>query len=241
VTDVDRRAPLPYGGQVPKVKQRGPYRTGIESRARIVAAAVDVFGRYGYKGGTLQQVAEMVGLTAGATTKLFGSKEQLLVAVLQHWAFLTEDVIGAEARGRDRLEGFGRLMAFHMTHRGFLVLYITMAAETAAYAEHPGHAFMVERYASTLSHLRSLLAEGVLEGSFRTMSEDEIDNEAECLLAAMDGLEIQFLLNPAFDLERSFRMYVENLEARLASVGAPPRPGVARPEGHTATAVLPSG
>jgi hypothetical protein len=32
----------------------------------------------------------------------------------------------------------------------------------------------------------------------------------------MDGLEIQFLLNPAFDLERSFRMYVENLEGRIA-------------------------
>jgi AcrR family transcriptional regulator len=206
------------------VKRRGPYRTGIESRARIVAAAVDVFGRNGYKGGTLQQVAETVGLTPGAITKLFGSKEQLLIAVLQHWAFLTEDVIGAEARGRDRLEGFGRLMAFHMEHRGFLELYITMAAETAASPEHPAHDFMVERYSSTLAHLRSLLAEGVLEGSFRGMPEDEIDNEAECLLAAMDGLEIQFLLNPAFDLERSFRLYIQNLEARLASVGADPVP-----------------
>ena len=206
------------------MKRRGPYRTGIESRAKIVAAAVDVFGRNGYKGGTLQQVAESVGLTAGAITKLFGSKEQLLIAVLRHWAFLTEDVIGAEARGRDRLEGFGRLMAFHMAHRGFLELYITMAAETAASPEHPAHDFMVERYTSTLSHLRDLLAEGVLEGSFRTMSQGEIDNEAECLLAAMDGLEIQFLLNPAFDLERSFRLYIQKLEARLAPVGADAAP-----------------
>lgn len=202
------------------MKRRGPYRTGIESRAKIVAAAVDVFGRNGYRGGTLQQVAETVGLTAGAITKLFGSKEQLLIAVLQHWAFLTEDVIGAEARGRARLEGFGRLMAFHMEHRGFLELYITMAAETAASPEHPAHDFMVERYSSTLEHLRSLLTEGVLEGSFRTMAEAEIDNEAECLLAAMDGLEIQFLLNPAFDLEGSFRLYIEKLETRIATVGA---------------------
>ncbi|MCU1472435.1 TetR/AcrR family transcriptional regulator [Amnibacterium sp.] len=220
MTDIDRRPSLPYGEQVPKVKQRGPYRTGIQSRAKIVAAAVDVFGRYGYKGGTLQQVADTVGLTAGAITKLFGSKEQLLIAVLQHWAFLTEDVIGAEAKGKDRLEGFGRLMAFHMEHRGFLELYITMAAETAAFPEHPAHDFMVDRYISTLAHLRSLLAEGVKEGSFNTMSKDEIDNEAECLLAAMDGLEIQFLLNPGFDLERSFRMYVQNLEARRASADA---------------------
>jgi AcrR family transcriptional regulator len=224
VTEPRHVAPGQYGETVPKVRQRGPYRTGIESRAKIVAAAVDVFGRYGYKGGTLQQVAETVGLTAGAITKLFGSKEQLLVAVLEHWAFLTEDVIGAEAKGRARLEGFGRLMAFHMSHRGFLELYITMAAETAAFPEHPAHSFMVERYTSTLAHLRSLLMEGVEEGSFRPMPEDELGNEAECLLAAMDGLEIQFLLKPSFDLEQSFRRYVQNLEARLAPLdaGAPP-------------------
>jgi len=219
VTPVDRRPPLPYGERVPKVKQRGPYRTGIESRAKIVAAAVDVFGRYGYKGGTLQQVAEMVGLTAGAITKLFGSKEQLLIAVLQHWGVLTTEVIGSETTGMARLEGFGRLMAFHMSHRGFLELYITMAAETAAFPEHPAHAFMTERYGGTLEDLRTMFVDGVAEGSFRPMAPDEIDNEAECLLAAMDGLEIQFLLNPAFDLERSFRKYVRNLEARLAPGG----------------------
>lgn len=212
------RIPRPpaYRGTVPKVKQRGPYRTGIESRARIVEAAVDIFGRHGYKGGTLQQVAEAVGMTAGAITKLFGTKEQLLIAVLQHWAVLTTDVIGADAKGMSRLEGFGRLMAFHMEHRGFLELYITMAAETAAFPEHPAHEFMTQRYAGTLEDLRDMFAAGALEGSFRPMSQDEIDNEAECLLAAMDGLEIQFLLNPAFDLERSFRKYVLNLEARLA-------------------------
>jgi hypothetical protein len=52
------------------------------------------------------------------------------------------------------------------------------------------------------------------------MSEAEIDNEAEWLLAAMDGLEIQFLLNPAFDLEASFRMYVQILEVRRAPADA---------------------
>jgi AcrR family transcriptional regulator len=220
VTTSSAARPVPYGETVPKAKLRGPYRTGIESRAKIVGAAVDVFGRHGFKGGTLQQVAEAVGLTAGAITKLFGSKEQLLIAVLQHWAVLTTEEMGADTRGKARLESFGRLMAFHMHHRGFLELYITMAAETAAFPEHPAYGFMTQRYAATLVDLRAMLAEGVEDGSFRPMSQDEIDNEAECLLAAMDGLEIQFLLNPAFNLERSFGRYVRNLEARLAPVDA---------------------
>jgi AcrR family transcriptional regulator len=201
---------------VSEVSQRGPYRTGIESRARIVAAAVDVFGRYGFRGGTLQQVADAVGMTAGAITKLFGSKEQLLIAVLEHWAVLTMEVMGSEKRGLARLESFEQLMAYHVAHPGFLELYITMAAEAGSFDGHPAHAFMSERYARTLGDLRAVFVDGVGEGSFRPMLEEEIANEAECLLAAMDGLEIQFLLNPDFDLERSFRLYLDNLEARLS-------------------------
>jgi AcrR family transcriptional regulator len=208
------------------VKPRGPYKTGIESRARIVVASVDVFGRFGFRGSTLQQVADRVGMTPGAITKLFGSKEQLLIAVLEHWAVLTTEVIGGESRGLSQLEGFARLMAYHMQHRGFLELYTTMAAEAAAFHEHPAHEFMTRRYRNTLADMRALFADGVREGSFRPMTEAEIANEAECLLAAMDGLEIQFLLDPAFDLERSFRMYVDHLEARLAPVGADPSPEV---------------
>jgi hypothetical protein len=55
------------------------------------------------------------------------------------------------------------------------------------------------------------------------MGEDEIAHEAEWLLATMDGLEIQFLLNPAFDLESSFAAFVDHLVRRLTqgeAVGA---------------------
>lgn len=199
---------------------RGPYRTGIESRARIVSAAVDVFGRYGFRGATLQQVAAAVEMTPGAIMKLFGNKQQLLIAVLEYWAVLAGEVIGEQNHGLEQLEGFGRLMRFHMEHRGFLELYITMAAEAAAHHGHPAHSFIERRYSSTLADLRRLFADGVSEGGFRPMLDEEIANEAECLLAAMDGLEIQFLLNPAFDLERSFRMYVGNLVTRLAPLPA---------------------
>jgi AcrR family transcriptional regulator len=200
-------------------KQRGPYKKGVERRLEVVDVAVEVFGQYGFKGGTLQHVADRVGLTPAAITKLFGSKERLLIAVLEHWDVVTGQVMGADLRGTAVLEGFRRLMAYHARHRGLLELYTRMAAEAAS-PDHPAHAFMTDRYRRTLANMRRLFTDAVEDGYFRPMTEDQITSEAECLLATMDGLEIQFLLNPGFDLEASFAAFVDRL-TRLSSDGVP--------------------
>lgn len=176
---------------------------------------MDVFGEHGFRGGTLQQVAERVGGTPGAILKLFGTKEGLLIAVLQHWGAVTSDLVGVDSRGYARLDGFKRLMSYHCEHVGLLQLYTKMAAEATS-PEHPAHEFMVERYHATLDDMRRLFADGIVQGHFRALSADEIDHEAKFLLAAMDGLEIQFLLDPTSDLEHAFSTYVDRLVARLS-------------------------
>jgi AcrR family transcriptional regulator len=201
---------------------RGPYKKGIERRREVLTVAMEVFGEHGFKGGTLQQVADRVGLTPAAIMKLFGSKEALLIAVLEHWDVVTSQVMGSPSRGYELLGAFKKLMRYHTQHRGFLELYTTMAAEATS-ADHPAHAFMTGRYSSALATMRQLFREAVEDGHFRPMTEDEVAGEAECLLATMDGLEIQFLLNPAFDLERSFAAFIDRLVARL-SLRAPERP-----------------
>lgn len=200
-----------------KRSPRGPYKKGIERRREVVSVAMEVFGQHGFKGGTLQQVAERVSLTPAAIVKLFGSKEGLLIAVLEHWDVVTSQVMGSPNRGYELLDAFRKLMKYHTQHRGLLELYTTMAAEATS-GEHPAHEFMTERYRATLATLRGLFRDAVEDGRFRPMTEDEIAGEAECLLATMDGLEIQFLLNPAFDLERSFAAFVDRLVARLSLV-----------------------
>ncbi len=197
---------------------RGPYKPGIARRLQVVKAAVDVFGQYGFKGGTLQQVAERVGITPAAIEKLFGSKEQLLVAVLEHWGYETEDVIGPGTRGLAHLDAFRQLMKYHVRHKGLLELYIQMAAEATS-PDHPARPFMIQRYNATLADMRHIFEDGINEGAFRPMTEQEIENEAEWLLATMDGLEIQFLLNPKFDLVGSFNRFVDHLVERLTPVG----------------------
>lgn len=203
---------------MPKTGQlRGPYKPGIARRLQVLTAAVDVFGEFGYVAGTVQRVAERVGVTPGAIDKLFGNKEGLLIAVLVHWDEVTTELIGAETRGMALLDAFRRLMSYHVRHRGLLDLYITMAAEATS-PKHPAHEFMTERYRRTLETMRGIFRDAVQEGAFRPLTEEEIGREAEWLLATMDGLEVQFLLDPTFDLERSFDAFLDALTARL---GAP--------------------
>ncbi len=193
--------------------RRGPYRRGIERRREIVAVATEVFGEHGFKGGTLQRVADRVGVTTGAILKLFGSKEQLLIAVLEHWDAVTKTVIVAESTGVARLEGFRQLMRYHVEHRGLLDLYITMAAEATA-PEHPAHAFMRERYCITLLDMQQLFRDAVAAGDFAPMTDAEVETEAAFLLAAMDGLEMQHLLATPTDLVAAFDTYAAAIIAR---------------------------
>lgn len=174
-----------------------------------------VFGESGFRGGTLQQIADRIGGTPTAILKLFGSKENLLIAVLEHWDAVTREVVGEGTRGPAHLDGYRRLMAYHVTHTGLLQLYLTMAAEATS-LDHPAHRFITERHADTLAEMRQVFLDGVADGHFLPMTTEEIEHEAEWLLAAMDGLETQYLLNPGFDLERSFGRYVERLLLRLA-------------------------
>jgi hypothetical protein len=68
------------------VQRRQP-RSRPETLARrrdILDAAVEIFGSKGFTGGTLQDIADQVGMTHAGILHHFGSKDQLLIEVLQH-------------------------------------------------------------------------------------------------------------------------------------------------------------
>lgn len=193
---------------------RGPYKRGIERRRLIVITATDVFGEHGFRGGTLQKVADLVGGTPAAILKLFGSKEKLLIAVLDYWGEVTSKLVMEGSPEIAYLDGLSNLMSYHVEHKGLLQLYTMMAAEAAS-AQHPAHEFMTNRYHNTLANMRQRFRDASHAGHVKPMSTEEIEREAEYLLAAMDGLEIQFILNPTFDLVKSFDEYVARVTARL--------------------------
>src|SRR3954454_3571203 len=119
---------------------RGAYRTGIRRREQILATAITVFGEYGYAGGSIRTIADRVGVSHATLLQHFGSKEGLLTAVLQECHRRTVEASLTGVAGLDYFRRLPQVMAAHLSNRGLLELFTTIAAE-ASNPAHPAHAF----------------------------------------------------------------------------------------------------
>jgi AcrR family transcriptional regulator len=64
--------------------RRAQHDRGAETRARLIEAALDVFGRLGLEGATTRQIAKQAGVNLAAIVYHFGGKEALHLAVAEH-------------------------------------------------------------------------------------------------------------------------------------------------------------
>jgi AcrR family transcriptional regulator len=87
----------------------GGYTRGEETRARIIAAAMRLFGEKGYEGASTRDIAAAAGVNAPALQYYFDNKEGVLRACIEYiadlaWDSLADRVIEAErliAEGAD--------------------------------------------------------------------------------------------------------------------------------------------
>jgi TetR/AcrR family transcriptional regulator, regulator of cefoperazone and chloramphenicol sensitivity len=85
LTDCNRRRRPAEGG----------YARGEETRSRIVAAALEVFGVHGFAGASTRMLAEKAGVTLPALQYYFDSKEGVYLACAEHIAEQLEARLGA--------------------------------------------------------------------------------------------------------------------------------------------------
>src|SRR4249920_1985097 len=62
---------------------RGPYAKTAARRQDILDTALEVFAQQGFRGGSLREIADRVGLSQAGVLHHFDSKEALLAAVLE--------------------------------------------------------------------------------------------------------------------------------------------------------------
>ncbi|NWC94933.1 MULTISPECIES: CerR family C-terminal domain-containing protein [unclassified Pseudomonas] len=84
-----------------KPAAEGGYQRGEETRARIVEAAVVVFGERGYDGASTRDIANAAGVNAPAIQYYFDGKEGVYLACVEHlitllWRKMSEPVEAAE-------------------------------------------------------------------------------------------------------------------------------------------------
>lgn len=188
-------------------RARGPYRTGIRRREQLLAAAMDVFARNGYAGGSLRIIAEHAQVSHATLIQHFGSKEGLLTAVLEEWDRQTIESSLTDVSGLDYFRRLPEVMSGHERNRGLLELFTTLAAE-ASNPAHPAHLFITRRYETNLATLSGHLREAVEAGDIPSLRADQIDTEARLITAALDGIGLQWLIDPTTDVAANITTYV---------------------------------
>lgn len=192
---------------------RGPYRNGNETRAQIVRAAARVFAERGYAAGSLRQIAAEVGVSAASLVQHFGTKEGLLNAVLRYWDAESAHPTHDDRVGIAYFEALPDLLRHHMGLRGLIELILTLRAEATS-TTHPAHAYVRDRQRRAVDDFSAKLAEAVARGDIPPLTDRQIDAEARALLAAMNGLEGQWVLDPGLDLLGLFGAHLHVTLAR---------------------------
>jgi AcrR family transcriptional regulator len=188
-------------------RSRGPYRTGLRRREQIIDAATAVFAEYGYAGGSLRTIADRVGVSPASLLQHFGSKEGLLMAVLEDWDRHTVEARLTDVTGLDYFRRLPEVMGAHLANRGLLELFSTIAAEASS-PSHPAREFIQRRYTDNIATLARQLQQAVDAGDVLPLSPAEIDVEVRLVTAVLDGIGLQWLLDPSTDVVASISTYV---------------------------------
>ncbi|MGW3418218.1 TetR/AcrR family transcriptional regulator [Streptomyces phaeochromogenes] len=202
---------------------RGPYRSGIKRREQIITAAAKSFTEHGYNGASMRQIASDVGVSPAALLRHFDSKEDLLSAVLEWWAEQTRSVMSGADTGLGAFDQLRAVMRYHTEHRGLLELFIRLTGESSD-EKHPARPFIQQRYAALLHSLVQRLLGLAASGTIPPLTDAQAEAEIRTLFATMDGLEIQWLLDPAVDLVGLFDRHLDQALERWSAGRYYPRP-----------------
>ncbi|MCT9083242.1 TetR/AcrR family transcriptional regulator [Streptomyces fulvoviolaceus] len=171
-----------------------------ERRAAIVTAALEVIAERGYRGASLAAVAERVGLTQQGLLHYFPTKDALLVAVLEE-----RDRWDAVPTRPLRLDLLASLVEYNAMRPGIIQTFSALLGESVT-EEHPTRGYFTERYAQVRAGMAEVLR---AEYGDRLPNGLTPEHTAPLLVAVMDGLQYQWLLDPdAVDMPGAFRDFL---------------------------------
>ncbi len=171
------------------------YAVGRARRDEIVDEAIKLFAAGGFRGTSLQEIAGGVGISKATLLHHFGSKDSLLIAVLRRRdERAPAGVPSPGAAPLDLATGLADGARQNSLEPGLVELYSVLAAESAN-PDHPGHAFFAERFRLGRLYFTAMFAALSADGRLRPGAHPAF--EATWLLALWDGLQLQWLYDPA--------------------------------------------
>lgn len=195
----------------PQVRRgvRGEYAKTRERRRAILDAALEVFSAGGYRAGSLREIAQRVGISEAGLLHHFPNKVALLEAVLDHRDDRAREMVPLEGDdGAATMRGLVRLAEYNASVPGVVELYCTLSAEATS-PDHPAHGYFIRRYVFTRTNIERGFA--TLEAEGRLKEGMTPYRGAVALIALMDGLQVQWLL------DRSVIDMAEELKALIST------------------------
>jgi AcrR family transcriptional regulator len=162
-----------------------------ERRRQIITAATRLVAERGFWGLSMQDVAADCGLTVPGLLHHVGSKDGLLIAILEH-----RDA--EDTRALKTLLGGGvptltelcaALVRRNAGQPEIVRLFAVLQAESLA-PDHPAHDYFVARQQRILEDLTALAKDAT----------DAPETLARRIIALMDGVQLQWLRSPGSDL-----------------------------------------
>jgi len=188
--------------------RRGPYAKGIAKREQILHEALAAYAESDASGPSLRAIAARVGLSERGLLHYFASRDELLVAILAE-----RDAVDLTLFDHDGpLANLVGQQAHTSKTPGLVRLFLEMAVAAPDKA-HAAHDFFARRYVRLRALLkRMVILDNERDGSSK-LSDDNAEFAARMLIAASDGLQLQWLLDPSIDMEADLQRMAKLLRS----------------------------
>ena len=188
---------------------------GTERRAAIVDAAVELFARSGYQGTSLGEIADRVGVSAPAILHHFGSKAELLVAVLAEVdrRHLDSGAAVFEPGGLETIRRLRRFAESMAQAPQVSAIHLLLEAEHL-HDDGPVGQYLRRRARSMRSLVANAIARGQQSGEIRA----DVDAGAKAaeVVAYLDGAARSWLVDSDLSIVALYDIYLESVLTALA-------------------------
>jgi AcrR family transcriptional regulator len=182
---------------------RRSYPKGTRRRQQILQSAIALFAQRGVDSASLRTVGEAIGVSHTALRHYFSSRDELLVEV-----YRTHEALAIESEPPAAGSAVGVVIEAAERNRsipGLVELYATLTTDALQERHAASREFVRDRFAGLREALAARIESGQRTG--RIAADIDPRDAAALVIAASDGLQIQWLLDPeAVDVGRSLSL-----------------------------------
>jgi AcrR family transcriptional regulator len=204
------------------------YRKADDRREQVLAKAIELFAEHGVAA-SLRSIGNAIGVSHAALRYYFPSRDDLLIAVYRAHESADHSEAEKEQSLADDLSIVDVIRNSALRNReipGLVELYATLTTDALRQERHPAtREFVRARFRRVRAELAELVRQAQRTGA--VAPDLDPDDAAALVVAASDGLQVQWLLDPeAIDVHRLLGLLERLVPGRVnvESAGREPFP-----------------